>query len=49
MTNDFSYGAEQPQTRFASINKLSPLVRIVLRSKAIKQVTNITVIAYSVM
>ena len=34
MTNDFPCGAEQPQTCFAWVNELSPLVRFVLRSKA---------------
>ena len=31
------------------MNELSPLVRIVLTSKAMKQVIDITVIAYTIM
>ena len=49
MTNDFFHGAEQPQTCFGWINELSPLLRIVLRSKAMKQVIDITAIAYTIM
>ena len=48
-TNYFSYEVEQPQTCFARINELSPLVRIVLRSKAMKQVIDITAIAYTIL
>ena len=49
--NDFSYGAEQPQTCFAGISELSPLARTVLKSKAmkIKQIIDITAIACTVM
>ena len=49
MTNDFSYGAEQPQICFASISELSPLVINMLRSKAMKLVTDISAITYTVM
>ena len=49
LTNAFPYRSEQPQTCFALINKLSPLIRIVLKSKAMKQVISINAIAYTLM
>ena len=45
--NDFPYEAEQPQTYFAWIYELPPLSRVVLRSKAIKHVIDITAIAFA--
>ena len=49
LTNAFPYRSEQPQTCFALINKLSPIIRIVLKSKAMKQVISINAIAYTFM
>ena len=49
MTNDFPFGAEQPQTCFVRINKLFPRFSIVLSSNTIKQVSDFTAIAYTVM
>ena len=46
-TNDFPYEAEEPQNCFKKINELSPFVKNVLTSKALKQVIDITAIEYT--
>ena len=49
MINNFRYGAEQPQTCLASINEQSPFLKIVLRSKTMKQVIDIAAITCTIM
>ena len=48
-TNEFPYEVEPSQTCFACIKELSPLVMILLRSKAKKQVIDITAMAFTIM
>ena len=48
-TNDLPYEVEPSQTCCARIKELSPLVMIVLRSKAKKQVIDITAMAFTIM